>query len=90
MEDVLPRLNKAKVFTVCDVKNGFWHVQLEEQSSGLPHLQLHMVDINGTGYLLGLHQHLNCSIKNWISAYWTYPVLQESWTIFLSGEKERL
>ena len=33
MEDVLPRLNKAKVFTVCDVKNGFWHVQLEEQSS---------------------------------------------------------
>ena len=34
--------------------------------------------------------NLNCSSKNWMSAYWTYPVLQESWTIFLSGEKERL
>ena len=33
MEDILPRLSKAKVFTVCDVKNGFWHVQLEEASS---------------------------------------------------------
>ena len=29
----IPRLSKAKVFTVCDVKNGFWHVQLEEASS---------------------------------------------------------
>ena len=33
MEDILPRLSKAKVFTACDVKNGLWHVQLEEASS---------------------------------------------------------
>ena len=33
MEDILPCLTKAKFFTVCDVKNGLWHVQLDESSS---------------------------------------------------------
>ena len=32
MEDISPRLSKVKVFTVCDVKNGFLHMQLEEAS----------------------------------------------------------
>lgn len=35
IEDVLPDLSRAKVFTVCDVKHGFWHVKLEEESSYL-------------------------------------------------------
>ncbi|KAF0024606.1 hypothetical protein F2P81_023408 [Scophthalmus maximus] len=35
IEDILPDLSKAKVFTVCDVKSGFWHVKLEEVSSYL-------------------------------------------------------
>uniref|UniRef100_A0A672HNR1 Gypsy retrotransposon integrase-like protein 1 n=1 Tax=Salarias fasciatus TaxID=181472 RepID=A0A672HNR1_SALFA len=35
IEDILPDLSKAKVFTVCDVKSRFWHVQLEEESSYL-------------------------------------------------------
>lgn len=30
-----PDLSKAKVFSVCDVKNGFWHVELDEESSYL-------------------------------------------------------
>ena len=33
--EILPDLSKAKVFTVCDAKSGFWHVQLEEESSYL-------------------------------------------------------
>lgn len=33
IEDILPDLSKAKVFTVCDVKSGFWHVSLDEESS---------------------------------------------------------
>lgn len=33
IEDVLPDLNGARVFSVCDVKNGFWHVELEAESS---------------------------------------------------------
>ena len=33
MDDVLPLLSKARVFTVLDAKNGFWHIQLDEQSS---------------------------------------------------------
>lgn len=35
IEDVLPDMSKAKVFTVCDVKSGFWHVKLEDKSSYL-------------------------------------------------------
>ena len=34
-DDLLPDLSKAKVFSVCDVKNGFWHVELDEESSYL-------------------------------------------------------
>ena len=33
MEEILPRLAKAKVFTVVDVKSGYWHVVLDEESS---------------------------------------------------------
>ena len=35
IEDVLPDLSNAKVFSVADVKNGFWHVVLEEVSGKL-------------------------------------------------------
>ncbi|KAL6471877.1 hypothetical protein MHYP_G00205270 [Metynnis hypsauchen] len=35
IDEVLPDLTKARVFTVCDVKNGFWHVQLTDESSYL-------------------------------------------------------
>ena len=35
IDDILPDLSRAKVFTVCDVKHGFWHVKLEEESSYL-------------------------------------------------------
>ena len=33
IEDILPDLTEAKVFTVVDAKNGFWHVELDEESS---------------------------------------------------------
>uniref|UniRef100_A0A8C7IGR1 ribonuclease H n=1 Tax=Oncorhynchus kisutch TaxID=8019 RepID=A0A8C7IGR1_ONCKI len=42
IEDVLPDLNRARVFSVCDVKNGFWHVELEEESSYLTTFSTHM------------------------------------------------
>ena len=32
IEDIATRLHGAKVFTIVDVKNGFWHVALDEQS----------------------------------------------------------
>ena len=35
IEDVLPELSRARIFTVVDAKNGFWHVKLEEESSKL-------------------------------------------------------
>lgn len=35
IEDILPDLSKAKVFSVLDAKNGFWHIELDEESSYL-------------------------------------------------------
>ena len=35
VQDILPELNKAKIFSVFDAKNGFWHVELDEDSSVL-------------------------------------------------------
>ena len=33
IEDLLPDLSKAKIFSVVDAKNGFWHVELDDESS---------------------------------------------------------
>ena len=33
MGELLPELTKAKVFSTFDIKNGFWHIQLDEASS---------------------------------------------------------
>ena len=35
IEDVLPLLSDAKLFTVLDARNGFWHVQVDTDSSYL-------------------------------------------------------
>ena len=35
IDDVLPNLSRAKVFTKIDARNGYWHVQLEDESSKL-------------------------------------------------------
>ena len=35
IEDVMPDLSKAKVFTKVDARNGYWHVVLDEDSSKL-------------------------------------------------------
>ena len=35
VEDILPELTRAKVFSTVDTKNGFWHVELDDDSSRL-------------------------------------------------------
>ena len=35
VDDLLPDMTRAKVFTKCDVRSGFWHVQLDEESANL-------------------------------------------------------
>ena len=35
IDDVLPALSQAKVFTKIDARNGDWHVQLDDESSKL-------------------------------------------------------
>ncbi len=33
IEDILPDLKNAKIFSVLDARNGFWHVKLDKESS---------------------------------------------------------
>ena len=33
IEDIIPKLGKAKVFSVFDAKNGYWHIELDDESS---------------------------------------------------------
>ena len=35
IENVLPELSKARVFTKADARNGYWHVVLDEESATL-------------------------------------------------------
>ena len=35
LEDLLPELAEARIFSVLDVRNGFWHLSLDDQSSKL-------------------------------------------------------
>ncbi|XP_056003410.1 uncharacterized protein K02A2.6-like [Ostrea edulis] len=35
LDDILPQLSKARIFTKLDVKEAFWHVKLNEESSRL-------------------------------------------------------
>ena len=35
IDDLLQELSRAQVFPVVDVKNGFWHVPLDDESSKL-------------------------------------------------------
>lgn len=35
LQDILPRLNGATMFSTCDLKHGYWHMQLDEESSTL-------------------------------------------------------
>ncbi len=32
IDNLLPELSQAKMFSVCDLSNGFWHVKLDEKS----------------------------------------------------------
>ena len=32
LDDILPQLSRAKVFSLADVRNGFWHVNMDEYS----------------------------------------------------------
>jgi hypothetical protein len=35
IDELLPELTNAKVFSLVDAKNGFWHVELDDESSYL-------------------------------------------------------
>ena len=35
LDDVLPELSKARIITTVDLKSGYWHVKLDEESSKL-------------------------------------------------------
>ena len=47
VEEILPHLSNAKVFSILDAKDGFWQVKLDEESSYLTTFGHHLVDIAG-------------------------------------------
>lgn len=44
----------AKVFSTCDLSDGFWHLELDEESSFCVHLEHLLGGIGGNDYLLVL------------------------------------
>ena len=67
LEEVIPELNKAKVFTVLDAKDGFLQVVLDEPSSLLTTFWTPFgVATNGIVYLLGYQVLLrNFNVGSW-------------------------
>lgn len=53
IEDILPDLSRAKVFSTFDVKNGFWHIELDDESSKLTTFNTPLGGAVGCGYPLG-------------------------------------
>lgn len=35
IEDILPELHYARIFSIVDAKDGFWHIELDSDSSYL-------------------------------------------------------
>jgi hypothetical protein len=56
IEDLLPDLSKAKIFCVVDAKNGFWHVELDDESSYLTTFNTRLDAIIGSGCPLAFHR----------------------------------
>jgi len=42
IDDVLPSLSKAKVFSIVDARHAFWHLLLDEESSALTTFETHL------------------------------------------------
>ena len=42
IEDVIPKLSEAKVFSVFDAKDGYWQVKPSEESSKLTTFNTHL------------------------------------------------
>lgn len=61
IEDVATRLHGAKIFTKLDVKNGFWHIELDQESSYLTTFNTPLADTDGRECLLVFALHLKCS-----------------------------
>ena len=61
IEDILGDLANAKVFSVVDVKNGFWHVELTKESSLLTTINPRSGDLDGCGCLSELMQQVKNS-----------------------------
>ena len=56
IEDVATRLHGAKVFTKLDVRNGFWHIKLDDSLSYLTTFNTPLVATGGSACPLGSGQ----------------------------------
>ena len=61
VDELLPQLSAAKVFSVCDVKNGFWHLVFYEESSYLTTFGTLLGWYRWLRRPFGISPHRNCS-----------------------------
>ena len=47
LDDVLPKLSGARVFSICDLRQGYHHIELDEESSYLTDVAV-VVCLRGT------------------------------------------
>lgn len=64
IEDILLEQCRANVFTVCDIKNTFWHTELNEPSNTRPHLPHILAGTTGYKCLWTPVQSHKCSNVN--------------------------
>ena len=90
VDDLLPDLTDARVFTKVDLASAFWHLELDEESSMLTTFATPYGDIVGFGYLLvsafPVKYFRNISIKN----YMVFPASSALQMMFLSTAQTRL
>ena len=85
MEELLPELTKAKVFSTFDVKNGFWHIPLDEAfqaQSSQPSARL-LGNTDGfachSRCLLPRKSSKDVNIKQWSDFRWCFQSSMSSW-----------
>ena len=68
IDDILPTLRNAKVFSVLDAKNEFWQLALDADSSKLTTMATPFGRLGGDVFRSEYRQHLKLSSKNWTSS----------------------
>lgn len=71
-EDLLSRLSGMSVFTVLDLRNGFWQMELDEESSKLTTFMTPFGRFKRNRVPFGITQLLKCFKGGWFKCLWIF------------------